>query len=57
MKLYLDENLPPRFRHQFDAQLFQVFTYQFMGWQGKKMDNYFLYWSKTTFVASSLPIN
>lgn len=36
MKLYLDENLPPRFRHQFDAQLFQVFTYQFMGWQGKK---------------------
>lgn len=36
MKLYLDENLSPRFRHQFDAQLFQVFTYQFMGWQGKK---------------------
>jgi predicted nuclease of predicted toxin-antitoxin system len=36
MKLYLDENLSPRFRHQLDAQLFQVFTYQFMGWQGKK---------------------
>jgi hypothetical protein len=36
MKLYLDENLSPKFRHNFDNQLFQVFTYQFMGWQGKK---------------------
>ncbi|WP_336912687.1 hypothetical protein [Runella sp.] len=36
MKLYLDENLSPRFRHCFDSHLFQVYTYQFMGWQGKK---------------------
>jgi predicted nuclease of predicted toxin-antitoxin system len=36
MKLYLDENLSPKFRHNLDNQLFQVITYQFMGWQGKK---------------------
>lgn len=36
MKLYLDENLSPRFRHNFDNHLLQIFTYQFMGWQGKK---------------------
>lgn len=36
MKLYLGENLSPKLRHYFDQQFFQVFTYQFMGWQGKK---------------------
>ncbi|MBC7892671.1 MAG: DUF5615 family PIN-like protein [Sphingobacteriaceae bacterium] len=36
MKLYLDENLSPRFRTCFDSNRFEVFTFQFMGWQGKK---------------------
>lgn len=36
MKLYLDENLSPRFRHQFNQDLLKIYTYQFMGWQGKK---------------------
>lgn len=36
MKLYLDENLSPRFRHLFDSQHLSVLTYQFMNWQGKK---------------------
>jgi len=36
MKLYLDENLSPKYRHAFDSERMQLFTYQFMGWQGKK---------------------
>lgn len=36
MKLYLDENLSPRFRHLLDSPSIKVFTYQFMNWQGKK---------------------
>ena len=36
MKLYLDENLSPKFRHCFDHNFLDIFTYQFMGWQGKK---------------------
>jgi predicted nuclease of predicted toxin-antitoxin system len=36
MKLYLDENLSPKFRRYLNSELIQVYTYQFMGWQGKK---------------------
>lgn len=36
MKLYLDENLSPKFRHQFDPSSLKIYTFQFMEWQGKK---------------------
>ena len=36
MKLYLDENLSPKFRQLLKGAQLNVFTFQYMGWQGKK---------------------
>jgi len=32
----LDENIDVRFRHDFDAQKFEVYTVRYMGWNGLK---------------------
>lgn len=36
MKLYLDENLSPKFRRLLTHDLIEIYTFQFMTWQGKK---------------------
>ncbi len=36
MKLYLDENLSPKFRKLLKSDQLIVITFQYMGWQGKK---------------------